>query len=93
MMPQGDINKTVEFPTQKWLQRSPIVKGTISKNLCHKEFYLCGKFNTCIRNSTGLVLCCSTNSNKVHTNFSDLKCCKKRRENKINFQGAYLANG
>ena len=38
-----------------------IQSGTISKNLYHQECYLCGKFHTCFKNSTGLVLCCSTN--------------------------------
>ena len=34
-----------------------ICTGFISKSWYHQEYYLCGKFHTCITNSTGLVLC------------------------------------
>jgi len=30
MMPQRDIYKNVEFSTQKWLQRSPMVKSKVA---------------------------------------------------------------
>ena len=33
--------------------KGQICDGTISKNWCHQEYYLCRKFHTYIKNSTG----------------------------------------
>ena len=42
--------------------KGQICNGTISKNICHKEYNLHGKFHTCFTRCTIFALCRSTNA-------------------------------
>ena len=50
-MPQGDKDKNDQISGQKMaikVTKGQICNGTISKKLCHGEYYLCGKFHAFI---------------------------------------------
>ena len=62
-MPQGDKARNDQI--SKNGHKGQICDGTISINLCHEEYYLCGKFYAFVKKGITIFVLCCCNGTKL----------------------------